>query len=154
MFIQKLIEKCWRKRYIYHLLMSNTRCSLKVYIISMICSTMTIIAHSNVWIKKHFDHFLFLAKFKKLILSLFNWINVLFLLNKQTNKQKDWCDETIVWWYSGFIFSLFWKILRCLNFFGMRISDTPNVRVIKINHLKGLNAPIVVVVFCLSRKIK
>jgi hypothetical protein len=29
---------------------------------------------------------------------------------------------------------------------GMRISDTHDVRVIKINHLKGLNAPIVVVV--------
>jgi ATP-dependent exoDNAse (exonuclease V) beta subunit len=34
----------------------------------------------------------------------------------------------------------------------MRISDTHDVRVIKINHLKGLNAPIVVVVFCLSKK--
>ncbi len=45
---------------------------------------------------------------------------------------------------------------HCLKYFdvnsGMRISDTHDVRVIKINHLKGLNAPIVVVVFCLSKK--
>lgn len=44
--------------------------------------------------------------------------------------------------------NLFFSVLFLFDdiFFGMRISDTHDVRVIKINHLKGLNAPIVDVV--------
>lgn len=80
-------------------------------------------------------------------------MNKCFIISiKQTNKQKKKEEEIDV--HIIVLMIYFFHCLKNLFFFfdvifnnsGMRISDTHDVRVIKINHLKGLNAPIVVVV--------
>ncbi len=95
-------------------------------------------------------------KLKFVFCILNKWF--LFLLNKQTNKkerEREKRKKKLMCIFNCLddIANISFHCFRQLVFFfllyvnsGMRISDTHDVRVIKINHLKGLNAPIVVVV--------